>query len=211
MQRTLLVLVGVLWLLGALTSSAGWASLPKNPHGPLGELECDACHSVEGWSPLKDPLPFDHDNTEFPLDGAHLGTSCASCHAELRFEGTPTECLECHREELRGTLEPDHRDFEPVERLGDATLVRCTLETGRTHQIRVHLAERAGAAILADKLYGQTPGDPALRAIAEQLGRQALHANVLGFLHPITGERCRWESPLPQDMQAALEALRARS
>ena len=101
-------------------------------------------------------------------------------------------------------------DVEPVERFDGATLVRCTLETGRTHQIRVHLAEQADAPILADALYGKPPRDPALRAIADRLGRQALHANVLGFVHPITGEHHRWESPLPADMAEAVGALRSR-
>ncbi len=102
-------------------------------------------------------------------------------------------------------------DVRVVERLfgGRAALVECTLETGRTHQIRVHLAEQARTPILADRLYGGLPGDPQLRAIAEELGRQALHAAVLGFVHPIDGRSLRFESPLPADMQLALDRLRA--
>jgi 23S rRNA pseudouridine1911/1915/1917 synthase len=96
-----------------------------------------------------------------------------------------------------------------LERLGPATLVACTLETGRTHQIRVHLAERAKTPILADAVYGKPPRDPTLRAVAEQLGRQALHARTLGFVHPATGARVRWEAPVPADMARALAALRA--
>ena len=97
---------------------------------------------------------------------------------------------------------------EVVERLGPASLVRCTLETGRTHQIRVHLAEH-GTPLLADATYGRTPRDPHLRKIAAELGRHALHAAVLGFVHPITGAGMRFETPLPADMQRALDALRA--
>lgn len=97
-----------------------------------------------------------------------------------------------------------------LERLGSlATLVACTLETGRTHQIRMHLAERGGTPILADPLYGKPPRDPALRAVAEELGRQALHARVLGFVHPATGAALRWESAMPPDMERALSRLRA--
>jgi 23S rRNA pseudouridine1911/1915/1917 synthase len=96
-----------------------------------------------------------------------------------------------------------------LERLGPATLVACTLDTGRTHQIRVHLAERGGTPILGDALYGRPPRDPLLRAVAEELGRQALHARVLGFVHPATGVRMRWESPMPADMARAAERLRA--
>lgn len=98
---------------------------------------------------------------------------------------------------------------EPMRRLheGRATLVRCTLETGRTHQIRVHLTEQSRTPILADELYGATPGDPILAAVARTLGRQALHAAVLGFRHPVTGENLRWESPLPEDLRLALTTL----
>lgn len=97
-----------------------------------------------------------------------------------------------------------------LERLGSlATLVACTLETGRTHQIRMHLAERGGTPILADPLYGKPPRDPAVRAVAEELGRQALHARVLGFVHPATGAALRWESAMPPDMERALSRLRA--
>ena len=98
-----------------------------------------------------------------------------------------------------------------LERLGPATLVSCRLETGRTHQIRVHLAERAGTPILADPLYGRTPRDPLLREIAAGLGHQALHARLLGFVHPETGARMRWESALPEDIARAVEQLRART
>jgi 23S rRNA pseudouridine1911/1915/1917 synthase len=98
-----------------------------------------------------------------------------------------------------------------LERFEGATLVACTLETGRTHQIRVHLAEQLSTPVLGDPLYGQPPRDPALRALAEVLGRQALHARVLGFVHPATGEAMRWESDPPADLAAVLAALRRRS
>ena len=97
-----------------------------------------------------------------------------------------------------------------LERLGQATLVACRLGTGRTHQIRVHLAERSGTPILGDPLYGRPPRDPALRTLGEALGRQALHARLLGFVHPATGAAMRWASPLPEDMERCLAALRGR-
>ncbi|HQT54418.1 MAG TPA: RluA family pseudouridine synthase, partial [Phenylobacterium sp.] len=88
-----------------------------------------------------------------------------------------------------------------------AALLECTLETGRTHQIRVHLASK-GCPCLGDPVYGSGPPTPAVREAMAQAGlsRQALHAAVLGFVHPVTGEALRFESPLPPDM-AKLEAL----
>jgi 23S rRNA pseudouridine1911/1915/1917 synthase len=62
--------------------------------------------------------------------------------------------------------------------------------------------------VLADPLYGRSPSDPLLSAIAGQLGRQALHATVLGFSHPATGERLHFRREPPQDFMAALRALR---
>jgi 23S rRNA pseudouridine1911/1915/1917 synthase len=96
-----------------------------------------------------------------------------------------------------------HWSVRATGRTGDAavTLVACRLETGRTHQIRVHLAF-AGAPVVGDRRYG------ASRAVAERLGleRPFLHAATLGFVHPVTGERVEVREPLPPDLRSAAAA-----
>jgi 23S rRNA pseudouridine1911/1915/1917 synthase len=93
--------------------------------------------------------------------------------------------------------------FRVVERFPDTTLLEVSIETGRTHQIRVHLAF-IGYPIVGDPVYGKArPTDP-------QFDRQFLHASALGFRLP-DGQALRFEAPLPQDLQAVLEELRAKS
>ena len=88
----------------------------------------------------------------------------------------------------------------------DAALVRCRLETGRTHQIRVHCADH-GYPLVGDPVYGPRPRDPRVRAAATALGRQALHAERLELDHPITGVRLALTAPMPMDLQTAWGAL----
>jgi 23S rRNA pseudouridine1911/1915/1917 synthase len=100
-------------------------------------------------------------------------------------------------------------DWRVVERFSGAARMEAELETGRTHQVRVHLAA-LGCPLLADRTYGKPPRDPALRAIAEELGRQALHARTLGFVHPATGKTLSFTAEPPEDFRRALAALRER-
>ena len=99
---------------------------------------------------------------------------------------------------------PARTHVAPVERFGHATLVRCALETGRTHQIRVHLAA-VGHPLVGDPAYGGRRGS----AHVPPFPRQALHAARLGLVHPATQTPMQWSSPLPSDLAALLAALRA--
>jgi 23S rRNA pseudouridine1911/1915/1917 synthase len=93
------------------------------------------------------------------------------------------------------------------------TLIRVKLETGRTHQIRVHMSH-INYALVGDQVYGgrfQMPADcsPELAEALRSFKRQALHATKLGLEHPETGEYCEWEKPMPDDMQNLVNLLAA--
>ncbi|SET63018.1 23S rRNA pseudouridine1911/1915/1917 synthase [Paenibacillus sp. NFR01] len=91
--------------------------------------------------------------------------------------------------------------FTVLERFGDTTLLELKLETGRTHQIRVHM-KFIGHPLVGDPVYGRSKGIT--------MNGQALHAAVLGFVHPSTGEYLEFSAPLPQDMEDVLFNLRSR-
>jgi 23S rRNA pseudouridine1911/1915/1917 synthase len=116
-----------------------------------------------------------------------------------------------------GTARSAITHYDVEEQFGDvAALIRCRLETGRTHQIRVHLAH-IGHPVLGDPAYGKgfsasrSGLTEEARAALIALDRQALHAAVLGFDHPVTGKHLRFERAPPADMQRLLAALRIRA
>ncbi len=96
--------------------------------------------------------------------------------------------------------------YETVQKLHEAALLRCQLETGRTHQVRVHMAS-LGHSLLGDPNYARV--HKAHRALLKDTGfaRQALHATTLGFIHPTLGEKMFFESKIPADMRELLEHL----
>lgn len=128
-----------------------------------------------------------------------------------------------HKDRLQMAVFPDGSDgkhavthYEVMEQLGYVSVVRCRLETGRTHQIRVHM-KHIGHPLLNDSRYG---GDEILRGertasyrqfvknCFDICPRQALHARTLGFVHPITGEEMFFSCPVPSDMTAMIERWR---
>ncbi len=149
--------------------------------------------------------------------------------APARMSGTVDAPLGRAADRVRRAVVPEGRadarhavtHYRVLERFGDdgagsplASLVECRLETGRTHQIRVHMAH-IGHPVLGDPDYGQGFRTKAnrlpepLRGMVQAFPRQALHARLLGFDHPATGEHMRFEADLPADMAALVEAFRA--
>ena len=142
----------------------------------------------------------------------------AVCTGVMTGGGTIDEPIGRHRTlRTRMTVRSDGRvaitHYRIEKRFRAHTLVRVTLETGRTHQIRVHLAH-VGFPVVGDPVYGgrrRIPkgSSPALAAELQAFPRQALHATRLTLVHPFTHREHEWRSPLPEDMQGLLDALEA--
>jgi 23S rRNA pseudouridine1911/1915/1917 synthase len=99
--------------------------------------------------------------------------------------------------------------WKVVERLHRSTLMACRLETGRTHQVRVHMASK-NWPLLGDPMYrNRQTLPPPIQRLVKEVDHQLLHARLLAFDHPRTGERLSFESPVPQDFQKVLDGLRA--
>ena len=113
-----------------------------------------------------------------------------------------------HFRRARGSAPADAKravtHVEKIAALAGATLVECRLETGRQHQIRIHLAE-LGHPLVGESVYVRNYTGPRIRS-----SRAMLHAQTLGFVHPRTGERVRFRRDAPEDFQAIIEALRPR-
>lgn len=97
--------------------------------------------------------------------------------------------------------------FKTLDTFKNAALVECRLETGRTHQVRVHMAH-IGHPLIGDPTYSNRQNPYKIGPNLSKFDRQALHAASLGFIHPISGETLRFDSSLPEDMQLLLSALR---
>jgi 23S rRNA pseudouridine1911/1915/1917 synthase len=140
----------------------------------------------------------------------------ALCQGRLTGGGTVDEPIGRHRtQRTRMAVRPDGREavthYRIERRLREHTLVRATLETGRTHQIRVHLAH-VGHPVVGDPVYGgrrhlPRGASPTVIAALGAFRRQALHATRLVFAHPTTGRELAFEAPLPEDLAALLAVL----
>jgi len=97
--------------------------------------------------------------------------------------------------------------YRTLETYDGAALVECRLETGRTHQVRVHMSS-IGHPLLGDPTYGRTPAKLKPLLSRHRFARQALHAAELGFIHPVSGRELRFSSEIPPDMGALIEELK---
>ncbi len=162
--------------------------------------------------------------TKTPVAAASLSAQFQAHSIERRYFGilTGAPSFETQTVDTPHARDPAERKrFAPVEgakvrraithvsvtrRLRGAATAEFTLETGRTHQIRMH-ARHLGTPIFGDTLYGRPPRDEPRASLWRDLGRHALHAEVLGFEHPSSGEVVRFVSALPPELAAVLDAL----
>ena len=210
----------LLFRCGATLSGIGGVARPgivhrldKDTSGLLVVAKHDRAHRA-----LSDQFA-DHGRTG-PLERAYLAVVWGVPEPRRGRVEAPIARSDSHREKMAvarvgsGRQAVTHYAVEETFGAGEpvASLVRCTLETGRTHQIRVHLAHLRHP-LLGDDVYGagyRTKASrlpPGAQGALAALGRQALHAAILSFEHPATGERMRFESALPRDMQDLRDAL----
>jgi len=95
--------LALLTLAWAVLGATAKAQPVPQPHGDL-TLDCGECHNPGGWTPLQQPLRFQHDSTQYPLAGAHAAADCRDCHASLVFGHVGSACVDCHRDPHRGEL-----------------------------------------------------------------------------------------------------------
>jgi len=196
---------------GLLAMDPGLASVPRA--GIIHRIDKDTsgllvvARTIEAHAPLVEALRLHAVQREY----------MALCVGTLTGGGTVDRPIGRHRtDRLRMTVRGDGRTaithYRLAERFAHHSLLRVELETGRTHQIRVHLSH-IGHPLVGDPLYGGrrqlTSGtSPAQRKALQSFGRQALHAARLSFRHPVSGKTVDVSSPLPADFEALLDILR---
>jgi 23S rRNA pseudouridine1911/1915/1917 synthase len=140
----------------------------------------------------------------------------AVARGNIKRDGTVDEPIGRHpRERIKMAVTHTGKEsithYLVLEKFTDYTLIECRLETGRTHQIRVHMAH-IKHSLAADQVYGTAPKldiSPEVKMALEELNRQALHARKLALIHPVTGKTMEWKAPIPHDLEQLIFTLRA--
>jgi 23S rRNA pseudouridine1911/1915/1917 synthase len=207
-----------------------------NPSGTLVNALLHHCQDLSGIGGVERPgivHRLDKDTTGVMVvaksDKAHLALSIAFRQHRIRKtylavcfgipanpEGVvdaPIDRHPRHRKEMAVVRDgrPSRTNYQVEEEFDGTSLVSCRPATGRTHQIRVHMAH-VGHAIVGDPLYAgrqwRNLADPAIQSACRSFPRQALHARRLGFEHPLTKQDVEFEAPLPPDFETLLNVLR---
>jgi 23S rRNA pseudouridine1911/1915/1917 synthase len=177
--------------------------LDKDTTGVLVVTKSDAAHQVLAEAFQSKSLLREYVAVAAPPPKDERGT------IRTLYGRSPADRKKFSSKVARGKTAVTH--WEVAERFpGGAAMLRLRLETGRTHQIRVHMADH-GWPLLGDPTYGRTPKDPLLATLAKELGRQALHAARLEITHPVTGAFLQFHTDPPDDMQRLIARLRANA
>ena len=175
--------------------------LDKDTSGVLVVTKSDAAHQVLAEAFQSKTLLREYLAVAAPAPPEDRGT------IRTLYGRHPVDRKKFSSKVTRGKSAVTH--WEVAERFASgAALLRLRLETGRTHQIRVHMADH-GWPLLGDPTYGRIPKDPFLAELARALGRQALHAARLEITHPITGAVLKFATEPPDDLQRVVARLRA--
>ncbi|MBH5323410.1 RluA family pseudouridine synthase [Aurantiacibacter sediminis] len=175
--------------------------IDKDTSGLLVVAKSDAAH--EGLA--KQFADHSLERAYLALCGGHPNPSAGTVSGRLgRSDNNRKKMAVLPDDTKRGKHAVTH--YKTVQRLDHAALIECRLETGRTHQVRVHLAS-IGHALLGDPTYGRTPSPLRQTLKALNFQRQALHAATLGFDHPVNGNQCRFTSEIPYDMRELIDEL----
>lgn len=177
--------------------------LDKDTTGVLVVTKSDAAHQVLAEAFQSKSLLREYLAVVAPAPKEDRGT------IRTLYGRSPADRKKFSSKVTRGKTAVTH--WEIAERFASgAALVKLRLETGRTHQIRVHMTDH-GWPLLGDQTYGKPPKDPFLAGLAEDLGRQALHAARLEITHPVTGALLKFATDAPDDMQRVLARLRSNA
>jgi len=186
--------------------------LPANASLPRAGIVHRLDKDTSGLLVVAKSLPS-HTDLVRQLQKRSIGREYAAvAHGEMKVDGTVDAAIGRHpRDRKRMAVvergKPAKTHYSVVERGVGWTLLRCRLETGRTHQIRVHLSS-IGHALIGDPVYKPRQVSAEVPAEAKAFPRQALHAQRLQIVHPVSRAPMHWDSPLPQDLVALLDCLR---